>query len=44
VVFWAEEFPSVKDEVLIFSASDFALENLLAQKRQEQKPTELCPS
>jgi len=35
VVYWAEEFPSVRDEAVIFSAADLGLTDLLAQKRQE---------
>jgi hypothetical protein len=35
VVYWAEEFPSLRDEALIFSADDLGLSELLARKRQE---------
>ena len=38
VVYWAEEFPFVRDEAVIFSASDLGLTDLLAQKQQEHKP------
>ena len=34
VFYWAEEFPSVRDEALIFSAEDLGLTDLLPQKRQ----------
>jgi hypothetical protein len=40
VVFWAEEFPAVKDEALIFSAADLGLTDLLARKRQERRLAE----
>src|SRR5262245_64835396 len=36
VVYWAEEFPSLKDEALIFSAADLGVTDLLAQKQAEQ--------
>src|SRR2546423_1476127 len=32
VVYWAEEFPSVRDEAVIFSGADLGLTDLLAQK------------
>jgi hypothetical protein len=34
VVYWAEEFPSVRDEAVIFSMADLGHTDLLAQKRQ----------
>lgn len=40
VVYWAEEFPSVRDEAVIFSAADLGLTDQLAQKRQEHKQAE----
>ena len=48
VVYWATEFPSVRDEAVIFSAADLGLTELLTQKRQEQTqaepPTTLDPA
>jgi hypothetical protein len=38
VVYGAAEFPSLRDEALIFSANDLGLTELLARKRQEQRP------
>jgi hypothetical protein len=38
VVYWAEEFPAIRDEAVLFSAADLGLTDLLAQKRQEHKP------
>ena len=40
VAYWAEEFPSVRDEAVIFSAADLGLTDLLAQKWQEHKQAE----
>jgi hypothetical protein len=40
VVYWAEEFPSVRDEAVIFSAADLGLTGLLAQKMQGHDPAE----
>jgi hypothetical protein len=40
VTYWAEEFPSVRDEAVIFLAADLGLTDLLAQKRQEDKQAE----
>jgi hypothetical protein len=40
VVYWAEEFPSVKDEAVIFSTADLGLTDLLAQKQQAHKQAE----
>jgi hypothetical protein len=40
VVYWAEEFPSVRDEAVIFSAADLGLTELLAQKRHEYNQAE----
>jgi hypothetical protein len=33
VAYWAEDFPSLRDEVVIFSAADLGLTDLLAQQR-----------
>lgn len=33
VVYWAEEFPSVRDEAIIFSAADLGLTDMLNQRR-----------
>jgi hypothetical protein len=38
VVYWAEEFSTIRDEAVIFSADDLGQTELLAQKRQEQRP------
>lgn len=40
VVYCAEEFPSVRDEAVIFSAADLGLTELHAQKQQERKQAE----
>jgi|ERR1043165_1221919 hypothetical protein len=40
VVYWAAEFPSVRDEAVIFSAADLNLKDLIAQKRLEHKQAE----
>ena len=40
VVYWADEFPSVREQAVIFSAAELGLTDLLAQKRQEHKPAE----
>lgn len=35
VVYWAEDFPSIRDEAVIFSAADLGLTDLLAKESQE---------
>jgi hypothetical protein len=35
VAYWAQQFPSVRDEALIFSAADLGLTDLSAQERKE---------
>jgi hypothetical protein len=40
VVYWAEEFPSIRDEAIIFSAVDLGLANGLAEKPQELEQDE----
>jgi hypothetical protein len=40
VVYWAEEFPSVRDEAVIFSLADLGLSDLHARRVAELKQAE----
>jgi hypothetical protein len=40
IVYWAEEFPAIRDEAVIFSADDLGVADLLAQKQHQHTQAE----